>query len=444
MVFVISVRYLQCWWRSFCSMQLVPITILCFWRGSCVCFWGKNLNSSWKNLGGMCVGKWLLLVFVGNILLQNVIIRNSLCDHTRMSIVFSYFDEQRNKPFFFLSALWRKAPHWIQKLFRTSLNKWGDVTNTRPRELHFEFSQARHRWVALNPNTLNPNSRFIRKNRGAYVFLSFLYLRLNLKFAWTKSFLLGFVCSVKRDPPVFSHVPLMQLISCAYSEHFSGFFLSTAKFKVNPSIQNQRETQVWVFVATVGSFSGLHCGTIILLMLLASSWTMEAIVCPAKSSKLSRKSLCNTSWEMLWKVTETIPAYGSINTACCMPCFKVGWPCWRLPISLQWWDLRRLHSGHNPDIVSAHLGARFLHRKFGTLVFSRGKFVFLSERLPLLLDHISCSRISSGCCFILNKLCLFLPSTRMRSWWHKCTTGSYWALGTLSLCWSVQPEWMTW
>ncbi len=39
-----------------------------------------------------------------------------------------------------------------------------------------------------------------------------------------------------------------------------------------------------------------------------SWWTMESIVCSGKTSKPSRKSLCNTCWKMLWKVTERTPA----------------------------------------------------------------------------------------------------------------------------------------
>ena len=53
----------------------------------------------------------------------------------------------------------------------------------------------------------------------------------------------------------------------------------------------------WVFTlihaklaATAGSLRGLHCETIILIRQLANLWTIEAVVCPAQSSKLSRNT----------------------------------------------------------------------------------------------------------------------------------------------------------
>ena len=60
--------------------------------------------------------------------------------------------------------------------------------------------------------------------------------------------------------------------------------------------------------------------TIILIRLPANERTKESIVCPAKTWKQSRKLWCNTSWEMLWKVTERITASR----------YDLPWP-WHIP-----------------------------------------------------------------------------------------------------------------
>ncbi len=74
-------------------------------------------------------------------------------------------------------------------------------------------------------------------------------------------------------------VPSQQLI-CGNKAQFSKELLFVEK----------KESDIFFFfavimIATVGSLWGLHCETIILIRLLANLWTMEAIVCPAKSSK---------------------------------------------------------------------------------------------------------------------------------------------------------------
>ncbi len=96
--------------------------------------------------------------------------------------------------------------------------------------------------------------------------------------------------------------------------------------------------------AAVGSLWGFLAETIILMRLPANWWIKEFIVCSSKTSKPSRKSLCNTSWEMLWEVRERILAEAllhwsrplnscsSINTACCMSRCVLDTQSWiRLP-----------------------------------------------------------------------------------------------------------------
>ena len=63
-------------------------------------------------------------------------------------------------------------------------------------------------------------------------------------------------------------------------------------------------------IATVGCPWDFLAETKIMTRLPANWWTIESIVCSGKTSKLSRKWLCNTSLEMLWDVTERILAYG--------------------------------------------------------------------------------------------------------------------------------------
>ncbi len=60
--------------------------------------------------------------------------------------------------------------------------------------------------------------------------------------------------------------------------------------------------------AAVGSLWDSLKKQVVILVTSANWRTKESIVCPGKTSKPSRKSLCNTSREMLWEVIERTPA----------------------------------------------------------------------------------------------------------------------------------------
>ena len=88
-----------------------------------------------------------------------------------------------------------------------------------------EIKEKMNRWVPFNPNTLNPNSQFIRKKKKPRSLCS--YLTLNLQFVWIEWILLGVFFRIKREVPV--RIALLPKMEMPPLRHWLSVYFSVCK-----------------------------------------------------------------------------------------------------------------------------------------------------------------------------------------------------------------------